>query len=104
MFEISKDNIRLQRYRDSRFLAKAQFLCYGFHIFRAEFERAFSGATVHDCFNWLTVLVLLTIEVCTGNKKSKNVKKNVIYVFFRFVKKNKDIIGEKLFLFINHMQ
>jgi len=33
---------------------------------RDQFERAFAGATVHDCFNWLSVLVLLTIEVCTG--------------------------------------
>lgn len=33
---------------------------------RAEFERAFAGATVHDMFNWLTVIVLLVIEVSTG--------------------------------------
>jgi len=33
---------------------------------RDQFERAFAGATVHDCFNWLTVFVLLTFEVCTG--------------------------------------
>ena len=32
----------------------------------AQFERAFSGATVHDCFNWLSVIFLLTIEVTTG--------------------------------------
>jgi sodium-dependent phosphate cotransporter len=31
-----------------------------------QFERAFSAATVHDCFNWLAVIVLLTIEVLTG--------------------------------------
>ena len=31
-----------------------------------EFKRAFSGATVHDVFNWLTVLVLLPLEVATG--------------------------------------
>ena len=29
---------------------------------RDEFRRAFAGATVHDFFNWLTVLVLLPIE------------------------------------------
>lgn len=34
---------------------------------RAEFGRAFAGATVHDMFNWLTVIVLLTLEVTTGN-------------------------------------
>jgi len=33
---------------------------------KEEFERAFSGATVHDCFNWLTVICLLTIETTTG--------------------------------------
>ena len=33
---------------------------------RAEFERAFAGATVHDFFNVLTVLVLFTVEVATG--------------------------------------
>lgn len=30
------------------------------------FSRAFAGATVHDCFNWLSVLVLLPLEVATG--------------------------------------
>lgn len=29
-------------------------------------ERAFSGATVHDMFNFLTVIVLLPVEVVTG--------------------------------------
>ena len=33
---------------------------------RAQFELAFAGATVHDCFNWLTVTVLLTLESTTG--------------------------------------
>ena len=28
-----------------------------------KFERAFSAATVHDCFNWLGVIALLIIEV-----------------------------------------
>jgi len=30
---------------------------------REEFSRAFASATVHDCFNWLTVIILLTVEV-----------------------------------------
>ena len=30
---------------------------------KEEFERAFSAATVHDMFNWATVLVLFPIEV-----------------------------------------
>lgn len=33
---------------------------------REEFERAFAGATVHDIFNWLCVVVLLPLEVATG--------------------------------------
>uniref|UniRef100_A0A671KBA1 Sodium-dependent phosphate transport protein 2A n=1 Tax=Sinocyclocheilus anshuiensis TaxID=1608454 RepID=A0A671KBA1_9TELE len=33
---------------------------------RNEFKRAFAGATVHDCFNWLSVLVLLPVEVASG--------------------------------------
>uniref|UniRef100_UPI0037E7B0CC sodium-dependent phosphate transport protein 2A-like n=1 Tax=Semicossyphus pulcher TaxID=241346 RepID=UPI0037E7B0CC len=33
---------------------------------RDEFERAFAGATVHDCFNWLSVLVLLPLEAVSG--------------------------------------
>ncbi|KAH9514334.1 hypothetical protein Btru_028790 [Bulinus truncatus] len=33
---------------------------------RKEFRRAFSGAVVHDVFNWLTVLILLPLEYFTG--------------------------------------
>ncbi|XP_031734396.1 sodium-dependent phosphate transport protein 2B-like [Anarrhichthys ocellatus] len=33
---------------------------------RNEFRRAFAGATVHDFFNWLSVMVLLPLEVATG--------------------------------------
>lgn len=33
---------------------------------RNQFRRAFAGATVHDMFNWLTVISLLIIEVTTG--------------------------------------
>ncbi|MED6241761.1 hypothetical protein ATANTOWER_026153 [Ataeniobius toweri] len=33
---------------------------------REDFERAFAGATVHDCFNWLSVLVLLPLEAVSG--------------------------------------
>lgn len=33
---------------------------------RAAPHRAFAGATVHDCFNWLSVLVLLPLEVVSG--------------------------------------
>ncbi|KAM9740511.1 sodium-dependent phosphate transport protein 2A [Menidia menidia] len=33
---------------------------------RNEFKRAFAGATVHDCFNWLSVVVLLPLEVVSG--------------------------------------
>ena len=30
------------------------------------FRRAFAGATVHDVFNWLTIIVLLPVEVMTS--------------------------------------
>ena len=33
---------------------------------RNEFRRAFAGATVHDIFNWLSVIVFLPMEVITG--------------------------------------
>lgn len=31
-----------------------------------EFRRAFAGATVHDMFNWLAVLVLFPVEIVTS--------------------------------------
>lgn len=37
------------------------------HVTRpVEFRRAFAGATVHDFFNWLAVLLLLPLELATG--------------------------------------
>ncbi|KAF8791245.1 Sodium-dependent phosphate transport protein like [Argiope bruennichi] len=39
-------------------------LCHSFD--GEEFHRAFAGATVHDMFNWLVVIVLLPLEVATG--------------------------------------
>ncbi|XP_067893325.1 solute carrier family 34 member 2b [Heterodontus francisci] len=33
---------------------------------RNEFRRAFAGATVHDFFNWLSVIILLPLEVASG--------------------------------------
>lgn len=37
------------------------------HVSRPEeFRRAFAGATVHDYFNWLAVLILLPLEIQTG--------------------------------------
>ncbi|KAK7162035.1 hypothetical protein R3I94_004632 [Phoxinus phoxinus] len=33
---------------------------------RNTFRRAFAGATVHDFFNWLSVLVLLPLEIASG--------------------------------------
>ena len=33
---------------------------------RNEFRRAFAGAVLHDIFNWLSVLVLLPLELITG--------------------------------------
>lgn len=33
---------------------------------RDEFRRSFAAATIHDMFNWLTVFVLLPLEVAFG--------------------------------------
>jgi hypothetical protein len=33
---------------------------------REAFRRAFAAATVHDMFNWLTVVVMLILETTTG--------------------------------------
>ena len=33
---------------------------------REEFKRAFAAATVHDMFNWLTVILLVVVEKITG--------------------------------------
>ena len=33
---------------------------------REEFRRAFAGATVHDFFNWMGVLILLPLQIATG--------------------------------------
>lgn len=33
---------------------------------RAVFRRAFAGATIHDFFNFMSVLVLLPLELATG--------------------------------------
>ena len=33
---------------------------------REEFKRAFAAATVHDMFNWLTVILLVIVEKITG--------------------------------------
>ena len=33
---------------------------------REEFQRAFAGATVHDLFNWMAVLILLPVEIATN--------------------------------------
>lgn len=33
---------------------------------KEEFRKAFAGATVHDMFNWLTVIILLPVEMATG--------------------------------------
>lgn len=35
-----------------------------------QFRRAFGGATVHDMFNILSVLVFLPLEIAVGKKRS----------------------------------
>merc|ERR1719335_167730 len=41
-------------------------VCLGCFGDKNEYRRAFAGATVHDCFNLLTVLTFLPIEAATG--------------------------------------
>ena len=36
---------------------------------RDQFRRAFGGATIYDMFNWLSVLILLPLEVASGKWK-----------------------------------
>ena len=36
-----------------------------------QFERAFAAATVHDCFNWCSVIVCLILELTTRETPSK---------------------------------
>ncbi|KAM6220864.1 LOW QUALITY PROTEIN: sodium-dependent phosphate transport protein 2B [Rhynchocyon petersi] len=48
---------------------------------RNEFRRAFAGATVHDFFNWLSVLVLLPVEAGTHYLESLT---NVVVESFPF--------------------
>ena len=42
---------------------------------RDEFRRAFAGATVHDMFNWLSVIVLLIVEVSLVHSKAEEPSK-----------------------------
>lgn len=45
-----------------------------------DFRRAFAGATIHDMFNWLTVLVLLPIEIITGTSVTYAVEGYVLSI------------------------
>ena len=36
---------------------------------RDQFRRAFGGATIHDMFNWFSVIILLPLEVASGKWK-----------------------------------
>lgn len=44
-----------------------------------DFRRAFAGATVHDMFNWLTVVVLLILEWISGTVKKKQLQEVFYY-------------------------
>jgi len=77
-----------------------------------ELERAFAGATVHDMFNFLSVLILLPLEAATGylyrltkamlpdqafekgDKWVGPIKKIVSPLGNRIIKANKDLIKE----------
>jgi len=75
-----------------------------------QLERAFAGATVHDCFNFMAVIILLPVEVATGyldaltgalvkgadtekgDKWEGPIKKLVAPLGDKIIKANKDII------------
>ncbi|GFR92780.1 sodium-dependent phosphate transport protein 2B [Elysia marginata] len=80
---------------------------------RQQFRRAFSGATVHDMFNWLVVAVLLPLEIAVGylawlseaivdsmglegnHEKTPDMLKAITGPFIKsIVKVNKDIIAD----------
>jgi sodium-dependent phosphate cotransporter len=44
-----------------------------------EFRRAFAGATVHDFFNWMAVLVLLPLEIATGFLEKSSTKLELLF-------------------------
>lgn len=48
---------------------------------RNEFRRAFAAATVHDMFNWLSVIVLFPIEIITSKTSPKDACENVMILF-----------------------
>merc|ERR1719384_1949603 len=75
-----------------------------------ELERAFAGATVHDMFNFLTVIILLPVEAAThylyyltkavtpdtvekGNKWSSPFKKMLDPLVDNMLKSNKKLIA-----------
>ena len=43
------------------------FVAHGHIRNKEEFERAFAGATLHDVFNLITVLILLPVEIISGS-------------------------------------
>lgn len=58
-----------------------------------EFRRAFAGATVHDMFNWLAVIVLFTLEIVTSKEylplinitqSVKNINNDFVFSLARF--------------------
>ena len=77
-----------------------------------QLERAFAGATVHDCFNLLTVIIVLPLEVITGylyhlvvaitpsemeageKRRDSPIKIIVAPIADRIIKANKKVIEE----------
>ncbi len=50
------------------------------HVGRPEeFRRAFAGATVHDFFNWMAVLVLLPLEIATGYLEKSSTRLEALF-------------------------
>ena len=77
-----------------------------------QLERAFAGATVHDCFNLMTVLIVLPLEVITNylhrivvaitpsemeageERRDSPIKAIVAPLSDRIIKSNKKVIEE----------
>ena len=62
-----------------------------------DFRRAFAGATVHDVFNWLAVVILLPLEIASGKEiqltllisntntsKYLHISNNIVLTYFLF--------------------
>lgn len=69
-----------------------------------DFRRAFAGATVHDVFNWLAVVILLPLEIASG--KVMQLTLNIVWTrtrFFLFSYSSTPIIPNNWYLKLNFL-